>query len=448
MKRLPIDEIIPRLLETIARSSSVVIQAPPGAGKTTRIPLAVLNAPFLGTQRIVMLEPRRLAAANAARWMAASLGEDVGRTVGYTIRFDRKVSPETRIEVVTEGVLTRRLQSDPLLDGVGMVIFDEFHERSLNADTALALCLDVQQGLREDLKLVVMSATLDGGPVARLLGDAPVITSEGKSFPVDTIYLPQPAEGDCAENVAGAVQRAVDETSGDILAFLPGGGEIRRCQKLLEGESRSQHLLIAPLYGDLPFADQERAITPADRRKVVLATNIAETSLTIEGVAVVIDSGWSRQLRYDPATGLNRLVTVRLSAASAAQRAGRAGRLGPGVCYRLWTQHIHLGLVPFTPPEILTSDLASLALDLALWGVADAAALRWLDLPPMPALTEGRHLLVKLGALDAGGRITAHGKAMAVLPLHPRLAHMLLTARDRGFGSLACDLAALLGERD
>ena len=432
---------------SLEASPSLVVQAPPGAGKTTRVPLALLNAPLLENRRIVMLEPRRLAAANAARWMAACLGEEVGKTVGYTIRFDRRVSSETRIEVVTEGVLTRRLQTDPLLDGVGMVIFDEFHERSLNADTALALCLDVQEGLRSDLMLVVMSATLDGGPVARLLDDAPMITSEGRSFPVDVKYLPQPVEGDSAEIAAHAVRRALAETEGDILVFLPGGGEIRRCRKMLEAGA-GQTFLVCPLYGDLPFAEQERAILPADRRKVVLATNIAETSLTIEGVRVVIDSGWSRQLKYDPATGLNRLVTLRLSAASAAQRAGRGGRQGPGVCYRLWTEHTQQSLVPFTPPEILMADLAGLALDLALWGVADASSLRWLDPPPAPALNEGRRLLARLGALDAAGRITFHGKAMANLPVHPRLAHMLLYARDRGYGPLACDLAALLGERD
>ena len=448
MTRLPIDDILPRIRDSLQMSPSLVIQAPPSAGKTTRVPLAILNAPFLGSRKIVMLEPRRLAAANAARWMASCLGEAVGRTVGYTIRFERKVSAETRIEVVTEGVLTRRLQDDPLLYDTGVVIFDEFHERSLNADTALALCLDVQQGLRNDLKIIIMSATLDGGPVARLLGDAPVVSSEGKSYPVQVNYLPHEAEGRCAEVAARAVGQALAETEGDILVFLPGGGEIRHCRRLLEEGGMAASVLLCPLYGDLPYAEQERAIMPADRRKVVLATNIAETSLTIEGVRVVIDAGWSRQLRYDPATGLNRLVTVRLSAASAAQRAGRGGRLGPGTCFRLWTHHVQNSLVPFTPPEILTADLCPLALDLALWGVAAADSLSWLDPPPAPALNEGRRLLVRLGALDAAGRITSHGKAMAALPVHPRLSHMLLFARERGDGPLACDLAALLGERD
>ncbi|HEY6872444.1 MAG TPA: ATP-dependent helicase HrpB [Geobacteraceae bacterium] len=449
MTGLPIDELLPRLLEILDRSPSAVVQAPPGAGKTTRVPLALLDLPVMHNRKIVMLEPRRLAAVNAARWMAASLGEEVGRTVGYQIRFERKVSAATRIEVVTEGILTRRLQNDPLLEGVGAVIFDEFHERSLNADTALALCLDARQGLREDLRIVVMSATLDGGPVARLLGDAPVLTSEGRSFPVEVRYLPREANGNVAQTSGEAVRAALGETEGDILVFLPGGGEIRRCKRLLEETADSGSLpLIVPLYGDLPFAEQERAIMPAGRRKVVLATNIAETSLTIQGVRVVIDAGFTRQLQYDPATGLNRLVTVRLSAASAEQRAGRAGRLGPGVCYRLWTEHTQRTLVPFTPPEIRTADLTGLALELALWGVKEAGALLWLDPPPVASLNEGRRLLAGLGALDRSGAITRHGRAMALLPVHPRLAHMLLIAQERGLGALAGDMAALLSERD
>ncbi|MCM2358496.1 MAG: ATP-dependent helicase HrpB [Geobacteraceae bacterium] len=449
MNRLPIDDLLPLLLETVDRSPSVVIQAPPGAGKTTRVPLALLTLPVLSNRKIIMMEPRRLAAVNAARWMAATLGEEVGRTVGYSIRFERKVSAATRIEVVTEGILSRRLQSDPLLEGVGAVIFDEFHERSLNADTALALCLDARQGLREDLRIIVMSATLDGGPVAQLLGDAPLLTSQGQSFPVEVRYLPREAAGNIVQVTAEAVRTALGETEGDILVFLPGGGEIRRCRRLLEGMAGLvPPPLVCPLYGDLPFADQERAIMPAGRRKVVLATNIAETSLTIQGVRVVIDAGFTRQLQFDPATGLDRLVTVRLSAASAAQRAGRAGRLGPGVCYRLWTEHTQRGLIPFSPPEIRSADLTGLALELALWGVREAASLRWLDPPPQAALSEGRRLLESLGALGRSGAITPHGKAMALLPLHPRLAHMLLIGKSRGLGALACDIAALLSERD
>lgn len=449
MSRLPIDDVLPQLLQALKAHPAVVLQAPPGAGKTTGVPLALLSAAFLPQGKILLLEPRRLAATNAARWMAARLGEEVGKTVGYAIRFERKSSPATRIEVVTEGILTRRLQADPCLAGVEVVIFDEFHERSLNADLSLALCRDVQQGLREDLKIVVMSATMDGGPVARLLGDAPVITGGGRSFPVEVRYQERVAEGNIAEISARAVEMVFGEAEGDILVFLPGAGEIRRCQRLLE---ESQGLrpspLICPLYGDLPFAAQEQAILPGRQRKVVLATNIAETSLTIEGVRVVIDSGWSRQLQYDPASGLNRLVTVRVSAASAEQRKGRAGRLGPGLCFRLWTDHVQRTLLPFTPPEICTSDLASLALDLALWGVNVPESLPWLDPPPPAAMAEGRRLLEDLGALDYKGIITPEGRKMAALPVHPRLAHLLVRGADRGNGALACDVAALLSERD
>lgn len=449
MRKLPVDDVLPQFLAALRDAPAVIVQAPPGAGKTTRIPIALLDAPYLAGKKIVMLEPRRLAAVNAARWMAASLHEEAGRTVGYAIRFERKVSAATRIEVVTEGILARRLQKDPLLTDVGVVIFDEFHERSLNADLALALCRDVQKGLRDDLKLVVMSATLDCGPVATLLGQAPVITSTGKSYPVAIRYLPREFERDVAAAACRAVYGALRETEGDILVFLPGAGEIRRCQRLLgEAPELREDFLVRPLYGDLSFAAQEEAILPAARRKVVLATNIAETSLTIEGVRVVIDGGFSRELRFDPATGLNRLVTVRVSAASATQRTGRAGRLGPGTCYRLWTEHAQSTLLPFTPPEIRTSDLAPLVLELAQWGVTDAGMLDWLDPPPAGALAEGRRLLERLGAIDRQGLLTPHGGAMAALPIHPRLAHMLLVGQRRGQGALASDLAALLAERD
>ena len=449
MLKLPIDDVLPQFLAALDNAPNVVLQAPPGAGKTTRVPLALLETPFLKEKKIVMLEPRRLAAVNAARWMAASLGEDAGGTIGYTIRFERKVSTATRIEVVTEGILTRRLQGDPQLGDVGAVIFDEFHERSLASDLALALCRDVQKGLRNDLKIVVMSATLDCGPISGLLGNAPVISAAGKSFPVDIRYLPGEAGGDIATVVFRAIMSALRETEGDILAFLPGAGEIRRCQRFLQEERELPcPLLIRPLYGDLPFAAQEEAIMPAKERKVVLATNIAETSLTIEGVRVVIDSGFSRQLRFDPPTGLNRLVTARVSAASAAQRAGRAGRLGPGICCRLWTEHTQATLLPYTPPEMRNADLTPLALELAGWGIKDAGALDWLDPPPTGALAEGRGLLQRLGAVDQQGLITLHGRGMAALPAHPRLSHMLLVAQTRGYGALAGDLAALLAERD
>ena len=445
---LPIDAALPALSKALADRNAAVLVAPPGAGKTTRVPLALLADSYFNNQKILMLEPRRLAATNAARWMSSLVGDEVGETVGYNIRFERKVSAVTRIEVVTEGILSRRLQSDPSLTGVGVVIFDEFHERSLHSDLALALCRDAQQGLREDLKIVVMSATLDAAPIASLLGNAPLITSAGRTFPVDLRYLHREVEGRLPETVAAAVHRALNETEGDILVFLPGAGEIRRCQRLLENLDDGQSPLICPLYGDLPFAAQEKAIMPAGQRKVVLATNIAETSLTIEGVRVVIDGGWSRRQMYDPASGLNRLVTVRVSAASAEQRTGRAGRLGPGVCYRLWTGHTQRTLVPSAPPEICSADLTSLALDLAQWGTGDAETLSWLDPPPHAALTEGRRLLMTLGALDQHGRITKAGREMAALPLHPRLAHLLLAACRNGYGAPACDLAALLSERD
>lgn len=446
---LPIVDILPQLSATLRTHNAVVIQAPPGAGKTTRVPLALLDAPWLGGKGIVMLEPRRLAATNAARWMAATRGEEVGETVGYTIRFDRKVSRRTRVEVVTEGVLTRRLQADPLLDGAGVVIFDEFHERSIHADLALALCRDVQLGLREELRIIVMSATLDAAPVAGLLGEAPVITSEGRSFPVDIRYLPEDPRDGLPSAVSRAVRSALAATEGDILAFLPGAGEIRRCRQLLEdGGPLPGAPLIAPLYGDLPFAEQERAIVPAGRRKVVLATNIAETSLTIEGVRVVIDGGYCRRIRFDPASGLDRLATERISAASATQRAGRAGRLGPGICFRLWTEHAQRTLLPSDPLEIIISDLTPVVLDLAAWGVTDPATLPWLTPPPSAPFGEGRRLLEELGALDRNGLITDTGRRMAALPVPPRLAHMLIRGDGRGLGPLACDMAAILSERD
>jgi ATP-dependent helicase HrpB len=369
--------------------------------------------------------------------------------VGYTIRFDRKVSRRTRVEVVTEGVLTRRLQADPLLDGIGAVIFDEFHERSIHADLALALCRDVQQGLREELRIIVMSATLDAAPVADLLGGAPVITSEGRSFPVEIRYLPEDPRDDLPSAVSRSIRSALAATEGDILAFLPGAGEIRRCRQLLEdGGPLPSSPLLAPLYGDLPFAEQERAIVPAGRRKVVLATNIAETSLTIEGVRVVIDGGFCRRLRFDPASGLDRLRPERISVASATQRTGRAGRLGPGICFRLWSEHTQRTLIPVDPPEIITSDLTPVALDLAAWGVADPSSLSWLTPPPSASFEEARQLLGQLEAVDRHGMITDSGRRMAELPVHPRLAHMLIRAAGRGFGPLACDVAAIMSERD
>lgn len=443
---LPIDAVLPELRQALADREAAVLQAPPGAGKTTRVPLALLDEPWLAGRSIVMLEPRRLAATNAARYMARLRGEEAGRTVGYTIRYERKVSGATRIEVVTEGVLTRRLQADPELAGVGLVIFDEFHERNLNSDLALALCRDAQQGLREDLRILVMSATLDGAPLAKLLGDAPTVTSAGRSFPVEVRYLGCDPVGPVTATAAAAVRRSLKEATGDLLVFLPGAGEIRRCAALLEDLSVTVEL--RPLYGDLPFAEQERAILPDKRRKVVLATNIAETSLTIEGVAVVIDAGLERRPRFDPARGMTTLETVRISRASAEQRAGRAGRLGPGICYRLWSEGAQGALLPFTPPEIRSADLAPLALDLARWGVSDAAQLAWLDPPPSGHLAGARALLQRLGALDPSGRLTPLGESMASLPAHPRIARLLVAAREAGCPGLGADLAALLGERD
>jgi ATP-dependent helicase HrpB len=450
---LPIQEILPALIETLARHPSVVLTAPPGAGKTTVVPLSLLDEPWLSNRSILILEPRRLAARAAAARMAALLGESVGETVGYRIRFDSKVSAKTRIEVLTEGILTRRLQSDPGLEGVGLVIFDEFHERHLHADLALALCLDSRRMLREDLKILVMSATLDGRAVASLLGDAPVVTGPGRSFPVEVRYtdpVSQGTEKRIPETVKQAVHYAMKHDQGDLLVFLPGAWEIRRTQELLEEALSGLSVDVLPLYGDLPWEAQERAIKPnlGARRKIILATPIAETSLTIEGIGVVIDSGFVRVPEFDPRTGLTRLTTMRISRASAEQRAGRAGRLGPGVCYRLWSEATQRGLTERPVPEIRAADLTPLALELAQWGARDAETLAWLDPPPAGALAQARDLLTAIGALDPNGAITPAGRSMVALPLHPRLAHLIREADALGLGRLACDIAALLSERD
>ncbi len=455
MPPCPIDPVLPELKKAILGGPAVVLQAPPGSGKTTRVPLALLEAMSPAKGRIIMLEPRRIAAVAAARWMARLLGEAVGKTIGYTIRFDRRISKETRLEVVTEGILTRRLIDDPGLEGVAMIIFDEFHERSLQADMALALSLDIQRGLREDLKLLVMSATIETAPIAALLGDAPVITAAGETFPVTEHFLPEGGRpggrGETwKDHMVNAVRIALKDTTGDILVFLPGAGEIHRAADSLRDivSSGKEPVSLHPLYGDLPFAEQERAIMPGARRRIVLATNIAETSLTIEGVRVVIDGGLVRRLQYDPGTGMNRLVTVTISRASAIQRRGRAGRVGPGTCYRLYSRHGYDSMVPFAPPEILTSDLSSLVLELAAWGVTDPSALSWLDPPPQGAWEGARRLLVDLDALNGNGTVTSMGRAMAGLPLHPRLGRLLLRATDSGHLRLGADLAALLSERD
>ncbi len=449
MKSLPIDEILPLLKEAVSASPSVVLHAPPGAGKTTRVPLALLDMLPAGKGRIIMLEPRRIAAASAARWMARCLGEEVGETVGYSIRFDSRVSKKTRIEVVTEGILTRRIQADPGLEAASLVIFDEFHERSLNADLSLALCLDLRRGVREDLKVLVMSATLDCGPVSALLDGAPVVSSKGRIFPVEEHYLPDKTRP-LPDRIALVVGKALGETDGDMLIFLPGAGEIRACSEAIGKMPvvRRAEIAIHPLYGDLPFEEQERAILPSEKRKIVLATNIAETSLTIEGVRVVIDSGLTRRLQHDPSTGMNRLVTVSVSKASAEQRKGRAGRLGPGVCYRLYSRNAFHAMVPSAPPEILLSDLSSLVLELAVWGVKDPSELLWLDSPPAVSWESAVRLLQDLGALDKSASATAEGRRMARFPLHPRLARLMLRAEQLGCLRLGADLAALLSERD
>ena len=453
---LPIHAALPALRAALAAHDSAVLSAPAGAGKSTVVPLVLLEEPWVRGRRILMLEPRRLAARAVAGRMASTLGEPVGRTVGYRMRADTRVSQATRLEVITEGVLTRMLQSDPALEGVAAVLFDEFHERSLQADLALALALDARETLEASLKILVMSATLETEAVAALLGGAPVVRAAGRAFPVETRYagagappLPEIAARGTAspeQQLARLVLRVLDETHGDVLVFLPGGREIRRVAGLLESAGGPARVL--PLYGDLPAAAQDAALTPVPGvRRVVLATNIAETSLTLEGVRVVVDSGLARRLRFDPQTGMGRLALERISRASAEQRQGRAGRLEAGVCYRLWSEAAQRSLAPFTPAEILQADLAPLALELAQWGAREAGALRWLDPPPSALLASARDLLGHLGALE-GERISAHGRAMAHLPVHPRLAHMLLRARELGALARAAELAALLSERD
>ncbi|PYI55785.1 ATP-dependent helicase HrpB [Paenibacillus flagellatus] len=453
MTALPIESALPELRRQLNERGSAVLVAQPGAGKTTRVPLALLDAPWLAGRRILMLEPRRLAARSAARFMASLFGEEVGQTVGYRVRMDTRVGPKTRIEVVTEGVLTRLLQADPGLDGVGAVLFDEFHERSLHADLGLALCLQCRALFRDDLRLLVMSATLDAAPVAELLGGAPVIESGGRVFPVETRYLPDKPEGRLEETVARAIRRALaEEAEGDLLVFLPGTGEIRRVEALLADRLQTDRgrIRILPLHGNLPQDAQDRAIAPSEPgvRKIVLSTSIAETSLTIEGTRIVVDSGWMRVPKFSPQTGMTRLETVRVSLASADQRRGRAGRLGPGVCYRLWTETEERTFAPHGTPEIAEADLAPLALELAAWGAADPGELRWLDEPPAAAYRQARELLTQFGALAPSGAITPHGRRMAELGMHPRLAHMALRAVPLGLGPAACALAALLSERD
>ncbi len=453
MTSLPIDAVLPALRQALAERHEAVLEAPPGAGKTTRVPLALLHEPWLAGQTILMLEPRRLAARAAAERLASELGEQVGETVGYRIRLDSKVGPNTRIEVVTEGILTRRLQDDPALDGVGLVIFDEYHERSLDADLALALSLNGRELLRDEppLKILLMSATLEGERLSALLDEAPVLRSEGRMYPVDVRWGRPWQPGEFIEpRVVQACLDALDEQTGSLLVFLPGQAEIRRVhQQLAEALAGNVNVLLCPLHGELDLNAQRAAIEPAPggKRKVVLATNIAETSLTIDGVRVVIDAGLARVPRFDPGSGMTRLDTQRISRASATQRAGRAGRLEPGVCYRLWSEDQHAQLAAYGSPEILQADLAGLALQLSRWGV-EPAQLTWLDQPPGAAYAQAQDLLLRLGARLPDGRLSPHGQAMAQLPAHPRIAHLLLRGHALGLGDMACDVAALLGERD
>ncbi len=446
---LPIDAVLDELDRTLFAHNTAVLVAPPGAGKTTRVPLALRNAPWVAGRKILVLEPRRIAARASAERMAKTLGESVGESVGYRVRFGSKVSRATRIEVVTEGIFTRLILDDPELNGVAAVLFDEFHERSLDADLGLALARDAQTGLREDLRLLVMSATLDGARVARLLGGAPVIASEGRAFPVETRYLGRRADAPVERQMADAVALALRAERGSVLAFLPGAAEIRRAETLLRERVADSAVEIVALFGALDAATQDRAIAPAPegRRKVVLATSIAETSLTIEGVRVVVDCGLARVPRYEPDIGLTRLETIRASRAAVDQRRGRAGRTAPGVCYRLWDEPQTMTLEPFSPPEIAAADLSSFLLDLAQWGVSDPSKLVFLDAPPVPALNEARSLLQQLGALDADGRITNEGRSLRSLALPPRLARMVVDAHREGAGETAARIAALLTER-
>ena len=446
---LPIDAVLDDLAQTLDVHNAAVLVAPPGAGKTTRVPLALLDAPWARAKKIIVLEPRRIAARASAERMAHTLSERAGETVGYRVRFGSKISRATRIEVVTEGIFSRQILDDPELSGVAAVLFDEFHERSLDADLGLALARDAQMGLREDLRILVMSATLDGARVAKLLGEAPVVASEGRAFPVETRYLGRKADAPVERQMADAIATALRADPGSVLAFLPGAAEIRRTQNFLAERIHDASIEIVPLFGALDASVQDRAIAPPPRghRKVVLATSIAETSLTIEGVRIVVDSGLARVPRYEPDIGLTRLETVRASRAAVDQRRGRAGRTEPGVCYRLWDEPQTASLAAYTQPEILSADLSSLVLDLAQWGVSDPANLAFLDSPPAPALKEARELLRELRALDGEGRITDEGRSLRALALPPRLARMIVDSHRLGAGRAAADIAAVLTER-
>ena len=447
-KELPVAEALPSLRAALAQHRSALLTAPPGSGKTTAIPLALLDEDWLGGGKILLTEPRRLAARTAARYMASQINESVGERVGYRVRHDTKCGPRTRIEVITEGVLVRTLQNDPGLAGVGLVIFDELHERNVETDLALAMLLDARDALRDDLRVLAMSATLDEKPIAELLGNAPIVRAYGRLHSVTVKHLGAPARGNLVKGSVSAAIQALDEGTGDVLVFLPGAREITEAARELE--RLVPRILVCPLYGDLPAEVQDQAIRPdpQGRRRVVIATNIAESSLTIEGVAAVVDAGQARAPRFDPATGLTRLDTIQISRAEAQQRTGRAGRLGPGRCYRLWSSEQHERLAEARPPAIHTADLAAVLLEVAVWGATDPEALRWLDPPPRATVAQARDLLEALGALDSNGRVTERGRSMADLPVHPRLAAMIAADNDPAARALACDLAAILEARD
>ncbi|PID39441.1 MAG: ATP-dependent helicase HrpB [Proteobacteria bacterium] len=450
LNQLPVAGIIDDLASALRNHPSAVLVAPPGAGKTTAVPLKLINQPWMSGRRMIVLGPRRITVRAAAHRMAGLLGQPVGQTIGYRVRMDSRVGPRTRIEVVTEGILTRMLQNDPVLADIGLVIFDEFHERSLDADLGLALCRDIQGVLNENLRILVMSATLDPAPVSELLDNAPLVRCEGRTFSVDTRYHDKPAPQDTEQAIVRTIRHAVKAEEGNLLVFLPGVPEIHRIQRALDETGLPQRWLVTPLYGNLPRDRQNAAIAPppTGHHKIVLATSVAETSLTIEGIGVVVDSGLQRMPRFDPVSGMTRLVTLPVSRASADQRRGRAGRLGPGICYRLWNRAHHQTLVPHNRPEIMDNDLVGLALELAVWGLSEPEALKWLDPPPAAAFNQARQLLGDLMALDDRGTVTPHGRRMAALPLHPRLAHMILSARGEKMGVTACDMAAILSERE
>lgn len=450
--RLPIESVIEKIKDGLTEGRVVLLQAPPGSGKTTQVPLALLNNPPFRSQKILLLEPRRIAARAAARWMSHLLGEKVGGKVGFRTRLESCVSKDTRIEVVTEGVLTRMLQDDPSLPGIGCVIFDEFHERSIHADLGLALCLDTRNSLRPDLAVIVMSATLNSEPLQRIVPTSLLVTCSSQTFPVKTIYASASLgnSSDIAPSVARVTIKCLTEHAGSVLVFLPGVAEIHRTARYLEERIADPGIFIRPLHGGLSASDQDNAILPPveGTRKVVLATSIAETSLTIAGVSVVVDSGLMRVPRFDPRTGLTRLHTVRVTRSAAEQRAGRAGRLGPGTCFRLWTEREHAGLVETSPAEITHADLLPLALELAAWGIRELHELRWVDSPAPAAFAQAQQFLKKLGAIDGAAVITRYGRAMSQLPLHPRLSYMVVRANEAGWGALACNIAALLSEQD